>query len=309
MTNEEALQKLKERYEPPQDGCVYYVLFIIVVWVVSAAITWAIDRLLPSRYDTEILAVTFTIVFAGFANLSETRAKKRKRRWESKNWIKYEYLTLLKKAESGDRDTQFQLGREIHLHDCEKECGPAKFWVSRSAEQGHFNAQEFLVSVYGEDARVVINLEKAAYWYRKAADRGDCQAQLELGNCYAEGKGVPEDHYEAMWWYLAAAEHPGESRCHGDAWFKDVRWTNNCYAVESWRKLGALYLSGLGVTKDEAEAYAYYSLVGLNCEADRKAIAELEAKLKPAELEAGKRRAKELREKLNAKRQQAGQGK
>lgn len=303
MTDEEALQKLKERHEPPQDGCVYYVLFIMVVCVVSAAITWAIDRLLPSRYDTEILAVTFTIIFAGFANLSEARAKKRKRRWESKNWIKYEYLTLLKKAESGDRDTQFQLGREIHSHDCEKECGPAKFWISRSAEQGHLNAQEFLVSVYGEDARVVINLEKAACWYRKAAERGDCQAQLELGNCYAEGKGVPVDHYEAMWWYLAAAEHPGESRNFGDAWFKDIRWLDNHYAVEAWRKIGACFLSGLGVCKDEVGAYAYFSLVGLNSEADRKAIADLEIKLQPSELKAGKRRAEELREKIKAKRQ------
>lgn len=309
MNNEELLKELKERHEPPQDGCFFYIIFIIVVWVFSTAITWAIDRLFPSRYDNEILLFTFTVVLAGFANLSEKRSEKRKRRWESKNWKKYEYLTLLKKAESGDRDTQFQLGREIHSHDCEKECGPAKFWISRSAEQGHVNAQEFLVSVYGEDARVAVDLEKAVYWYRKAADRGDCQAQLELGNCYAEGRGVPLDHYEAMWWYLTAAEHPGESRDFGDAWFKDIRWLDNHYAVEAWRKIGACFLSGLGVTKDEAEAYAYYSLVGLNSEVDRWAIADLEAKLKPAELKAGKLRAKELREKLNAKRQQAGQGK
>ena len=309
MTNEEALKKLKDRYEPPQDGCVYYILFMMVVCVVSAAITSAIARLLPSRYDAEIFAFTFTVIFAGFANLSESRAKKRLLRWKRKNWLKFEYSTLLKKAEAGDRDTQFQLGREIHSHDCEKECGPAKFWISRSAEQGHVNAQEFLVTVYGEDARVAVDLEKSVYWYRKAAERGDCHAQLELGNCYAEGRGVPVDHYEAMWWYLTAAEHPGESRSFGDAWFKDIRWLDNQYAVEAWRKIGACFLSGIGMGKDEAEAYAYYSLVGQDSETDRKAIADLEAKLKPSELNAGKRRAKELREKLNAKRQQAGQGK
>jgi TPR repeat protein len=131
---------------------------------------------------------------------------------------------------------------------------------------------------------------------------------LNLADCYAEGLGVSKDMVQATELYLRVAERPGEARHGGDRWYSETQWTDDHYAVDAWRKLGALYLSGLGVTKDEAEAYAYYSLVGLNCEADRKAIAELEAKLKPAELEAGKRRAKELREKLNAKRKQSGRG-
>jgi TPR repeat protein len=134
-------------------------------------------------------------------------------------------------------------------------------------------------------------------------------AQLNLADCYAEGLGVPKDIVQAIGWYLRVADRPGEATHWGDSWYSETEWIDDHYAVDAWRKLGAIYLSGLDVTKDEAEAYAYYSLVGLNGEADRKAIAELEAKLKPAELEAGKRRAKELREKLNAKRQQAGKGK
>jgi TPR repeat protein len=131
-------------------------------------------------------------------------------------------------------------------------------------------------------------------------------AQLNLADCHAEGLGVSKDIVQAIELYLRVADRPGEARHWGDRWNSETEWTDDHYAVDAWRKLGALYLSGLGVTKDEAEAYAYHSLVGQDSETDRKAIADLEAKLKPSELNAGKRRAKELREKLNAKRQQSG---
>lgn len=292
------------RKEVPQTGCLFYIVSFLVV---VAGVIWLepiVQGWFPS-YEGDIFAILFTIGFLGIIPV-ETYFRERR---EFRHWLRYEYPRLTEKAEMGNPQDQYNLGWSIFLRGCEKQCVPVSFWMLKSAEQGHVDAQTFLASQnkWGRDG--IVDWEKAVYWYRKAAEQGSGLAQLNLADCYAEGLGVSKDIVQAIELYLRVAERPGEARHWGDRWYSETQWTDDHYAVDAWRKLGALYLSGVGVTKDEAEAYAYYSLVGLNSEADRKAIAELEAKLKPAELEAGKRRAKELREKLNAKRQQAGQGK
>ncbi len=74
------------------------------------------------------------------------------------------------KAESGDAESQFQLGRR-----------------------------------YDKGEGVSQNLAEAAKWYRKAAEQNYGLAQFNLGLCYATGEGVTLDYVEAVKWFRMAA--------------------------------------------------------------------------------------------------------
>ena len=78
---------------------------------------------------------------------------------------------LVKKAESGDPEAQFQLGR-----------------------------------AYEDGKDVAQDDESAANWYRKAADQGNASAANSLGVMYSRGHGVPRDKQEAFRWYKKAAK-------------------------------------------------------------------------------------------------------
>ena len=66
--------------------------------------------------------------------------------------------TLLKKAEAGDVEEQYNLG-----------------------------------NMYANGEGVSEDDAEAFKWYRKAAEQGDDFAQFDLGSMYALGKGVPKD--------------------------------------------------------------------------------------------------------------------
>jgi len=63
--------------------------------------------------------------------------------------------------------------------------------------------------------------------------------------------------------------------------------------------LGFCYYNGLGVAKDDIEAYAYLNLAGITNERARKKLAELEAKLTPDARLKGQQRTKELQKEIH----------
>jgi len=79
---------------------------------------------------------------------------------------------LLERALQGDRDAQFDLGKNY--------------------ETGRIG----LKKDFGE----------AEYWYRKAAEQGEPFAQASLGILYGFGKGVPQDLVQAYMWYELSVE-------------------------------------------------------------------------------------------------------
>ena len=115
---------------------------------------------------------------------------------------------------------------------------------------------------------------------RKAAEQGHATAQYMFGVMYGLGDGVPSDAAEAAKWYLKAAEQghaPAQSA------------------------LGVLYATGAGVTKDVVESYAWYSVADANSPGVLKgSLSAAEAALTPEQLAAGKKRAEELTEQINA---------
>ena len=116
-----------------------------------------------------------------------------------------------------------------------------------------------------------------------AAKRGEPLAQNDFGVCHSIGQAVVQDRRLAVYWYRLSA----------DQGFAPAQ-----------ANLARCYATGEGVWKDEAEAYAYASLAGLN----QPGMSELVAGLSPSAIVAGKRPGAELAAALSA-RQAAKQAK
>jgi len=116
------------------------------------------------------------------------------------------------KAESGDVQAEYELGRLYHLGEFGAQDLPAAYlWYSKAAERGHVRAQVALGSLYADGKGVTQDYFRAAEWYRVAANLGNsAAAQVALGDLYFNGRGVPNDVAEARALYRKAAErgHP-----------------------------------------------------------------------------------------------------
>jgi TPR repeat protein len=119
---------------------------------------------------------------------------------------------LHRKAEQGDAEAQFTLGRyyeDRHRRPKSYTIGPkAREWYQKAAEQGHAEAQyrvgkDMLFDFFSDAPR-------AAEWYRKAAEQGHARAQLALGWMYKTGRGVPKDEHKAVELFYQAAEQDEE---------------------------------------------------------------------------------------------------
>ena len=138
------------------------------------------------------------------------------------------------KAEKGDAEAQFRLGR---CYDdgagIPKSFSDAASWYRKSAVLG-FSASQFMLGdclMRGEGVQQ--NLTEGVKWYRLSADQGFSPAQNNLGYCYEVGLGVSKDLAEAANWYRKAAD-------------KGIS--------EAQSSLGDLFRRGEGVQQDFIEA-------------------------------------------------------
>jgi TPR repeat protein len=149
------------------------------------------------------------------------------------------YERLLKRAESGDPDAQYELG-----------------WYYEN----------------GKGGMVPTDFVEAVKWYRKAAEQGDLNGQAALGVMYAFGHGVPRDDGAAFTWYLAAAEQ-GSALAQSNLgalylaggvrqdYAEAMKWFEKAAAQRDGRaqaNIGSMYENGKGVTRDYAEALKWY---------------------------------------------------
>jgi len=118
-----------------------------------------------------------------------------------------EIQILLRKAEQGDSDAQFNLGlayafgRAVKL-DKKKACE----WYQKAAEQGNPWAQSNFGGAYSCGEGVPQDHKKACEWWQKAAKQGRREAQYNLGMAYAHGRGIPKNDKKACYWFQKAAE-------------------------------------------------------------------------------------------------------
>lgn len=103
------------------------------------------------------------------------------------------------------------------------------------AEQGNAEAQVGLANLYLGGYGATRDEAEAMAWFRKAADQGNASGQFSLGSLYYGRK----DYGSAAPWYRRAAEQG--------------------HAIAQVR-LGRMYAEGLGVGRDDAQAYKWFAV-------------------------------------------------
>ena len=158
---------------------------------------------------------------------------------EEKNRITSQvFPKVLKLAENGDTNAQFELGRCYQWGTGVEKNGKEAFrWYMKSVEQGNSAAQCNAGYCYENGIGVGRDEVEAFRWYMKSAEQGDVTAQFNVGICYGNGIGVGRDEAEAFRWYMKSAEQ-GNSRAQCNA--------------------GYYYENGIGVGRDEVEAFKWY---------------------------------------------------
>ena len=158
---------------------------------------------------------------------------------EEKNRITSQvFPKVLKLAENGDINAQFELGRCYDWGTGVEKNGKEAFkWYMKSAEKGHSGAQNNIGICYERGTGVEKDEAEAFKWYMKSTGQGNVAAQNNVGLCYQYGRGVKRDEVEAFRWYMKSAEQ-GNSRAQCNA--------------------GYCYENGIGVGRDEVEAFKWY---------------------------------------------------
>jgi uncharacterized protein len=180
-----------------------------------------------------------------------------------------------KEAESGNADSQYQIGHAYSLGKGVPEDAAKAFeWYQKAATQGNAKAQLFLGDMYTKGEGVPKNDAKAVGWFQKAATQGDAYAQINLGKMYAKGKGVSKNLVKMTEWFQkAAAQGTADVQVIlGTIYEAGVEGVpkNTTKAAELYQKaamqgdadaqnlLGYMYLIGEGVQKDNTKSAEWY---------------------------------------------------
>jgi uncharacterized protein len=114
---------------------------------------------------------------------------------------------LLAKANAGDADAQYQVGRNYSSGDgVLRDYSQAEFWFRKGAEQGNPDSQFMLGGLYHSGQGVPQDSAQAFAWTMKAAKQGYIAAEFFISTCYSEGWGVAQDDAQGMNWLRKAAE-------------------------------------------------------------------------------------------------------
>ena len=143
--------------------------------------------------------------------------------------MSYELDLLMRRAQNGDADAQYDLGERYYDGNGVSE-NPEKavYWYKKAADQGHLEAQYSLGWCYKNGEGVATNFTLGAEWLKKAAQRGHAKAQLHLGHSYNDGEGVPENLNTALYWWEKAAEQGNDQAqaCTGACYYMQYRNLN-----------------------------------------------------------------------------------
>ena len=123
----------------------------------------------------------------------------------------FELVLLKDRAEGGDPEAQFELGRRyLQGAGLERNDVMALHWVKTAAEQGYPRAQAGLGWMYAVGRGVKRDEVQSFVWYERAAKEGFPVAQRMLGKYYEKGMGVEKNLELAREWYEKAAEKGDE---------------------------------------------------------------------------------------------------
>jgi len=163
-----------------------------------------------------------------------------------------DFLTLLSKAESGDREAQYWVG-QVYAEDrlVPRNHAISRDWMLRSAEQGYAPAQEMMGLMYmGANG----DYGKADMWLRRAAEEGNVEAQFWLGAAYEQGRIGATDYREAFRWLRKAAEqgHP-DAQVSLAQMYEDGEFVSQNYALAAkWYRKAAEHFPDFGGAGQDA---------------------------------------------------------
>lgn len=144
----------------------------------------------------------------------------------------------------------------------------------RASANGNAEALRRLALMYYHGEGVAQDNSQAVALFERAADGGDAESASDLARMHEFGMGVVQDDGRAARWFLRAAELGEQS---------------------SQFRLSVMYYQGQGVTKDRVEAAKWWTIAmapgGEAAEKIRASVESAQAKLTPAEIADGQRRA------------------
>ena len=114
---------------------------------------------------------------------------------------------LIKKAELGNPETQYQLGQLYYNGEkLQKNYRSAFEWFMKAAESGHAAAQRMVAEILLDGSQEIKKNRKLAfYWMQCAAIQDDVTALERLGDMYAKGEGCVKDQKMAIECYEKSA--------------------------------------------------------------------------------------------------------
>ena len=117
-----------------------------------------------------------------------------------------ELVSLRERADSGDAQAQFELGRRYIQGDgFQPDDAQALRWLTAAAGHGLARAQAGLGWMYAVGRGVARDERQSFVWYEKAAHQQFPLAQRMLGRYYETGFGVEKNPVLAKQWYEKAA--------------------------------------------------------------------------------------------------------
>ncbi len=176
-------------------------------------------------------------------------------------------------ARDGDAFCQAHLAELLAYYADQPNYFKAFELAEPAAESGEPRAQGILASLYLSGRGITTDVEAALAWAEKALPAEDPYALESLAIIYLEGHGRPADATKAIEFYEIMAKN-GNSDAHveigrifenGIAGVEQNLETAAEYyleaakagIVEAEMAIGVFYLQGVGVGKDEAEAYRW----------------------------------------------------
>src|ERR1041385_4389419 len=115
---------------------------------------------------------------------------------------------LVKRAESGDPQAQFELGRAYEDgKGVPQDDEQAVQWFRKSAEQGNAKAQTSLGVMYAQGLGVNYDRAEAIRWYKQAAKQGLDEAIYNIAIAYYNGEGVEANLHDAATWMMVASRN------------------------------------------------------------------------------------------------------
>ncbi len=149
-----------------------------------------------------------------------------------------EIAVLIKSAEAGNPEDQFNLGQKYRLgQGVIKNDRNAFYWYKKSADKENVRGLNALGVMYQNGFGVEKNFDEAKILYQKAIEQGYPPAMSNMGSLYQYGQGVEKNEAEAFSWYIKAAELEN---------------------MEAQGLVGWAYQTGLGVEKNDSEAFIWY---------------------------------------------------